>query len=783
MENSLDNFYARKSDNGDLQLLSNHLENVSNLASSFSSLANMSKLIGILHDIGKATNGFQDYLINGGRRGSVPHSLQGAFVIDDIKKDGIISKLIKEIAQMIIASHHGQLPDGLSIDGTSMFHEKLERKNEDKYFFNEIQENLGKIINQHTKYFSRLFDLSHIEIKNIIERITKNYKDKKSAEFALGLLVKYLYSCLIDADWLDSFLFASDNKQINDKVNWEDLIEKFELNISKFKINNEISMARHKISNECKNASTRPTGIYQLSVPTGGGKTLSSMRFALYHTYRHNKKRIIYVIPYLSIIEQTARTLRDILNLEKESPIILEHHSNITQLEIDEHNSYRRQAISRWDSPIIITTMVQFLETVMSSRGGSLRKFHNMEDSIIIFDEIQFLPTNSIHLFNEVVTFLSKVLNTTIILCTATQPLIEKTVRKNLLLADNPHLINNASHYFNNLRRTNVVVEKEMDISGLAGLIHEKIIHNTNCLVIVNTRKTALDLYSKVAENIKHVKVFHLSTSMCPNHRSDVFREIKECLSKKEKIICISTQLIEAGVDISFSCVIRAMAGMDSILQAAGRCNRHGESSKPQNVYVVPLKNENLDKLQEIKIGKELSQRVYNEFKGFDYLDQKILDTYYEYYFYQMRNIMDFPTKNTSSVYEMLSTNITGKNNYKNITGKTFNKHIGHAFATADESFYVIAKNSQPVVVYYDESEKLIEDYKKSFSKNEKLRIIKQLEKYSVSLYKEYEFKILSEMGAITVINDEFGIQILDKKYYNESTGVVLKINAADLII
>jgi CRISPR-associated endonuclease/helicase Cas3 len=590
---------------------------------------------------------------------------------------------------------------------------------------------------------------------------------------------------LVDADRLDAYLSKIGEVYSENKADWDSLITKFEAKLGEFPQITNIEKIRNGISDKCKNAADKETGIYQLSVPTGGGKTLSSLRFALHHAKKFNKKRIIYVIPYLSIIEQTSKEFKKNLDIADDDAILLEHHSNVVAPENDDDRGFRKLATERWDNPIIITTMVRFLETVMSSKVGDLRKFHNMQDSVIIFDEIQSLPIKSIHCFNEAVSFLSKICGATVLLCTATQPLLGRTERNNLLLADNPDLIENTEEAFRELKRTEIKIEKYKTADEFAQFIYDKADENGNCLAIVNTKKTAREIYEKIQElNVdKTFEIYHLSTSMCSKHRFAVLEKIKAALACK-KIICVSTQLIEAGVDISFSCVVRSMAGLDSIAQAAGRCNRNGEAGKTKEVYVVPI-DEYLEKLPDIKIGREKSEQIIGENPNADYLSQNILNAYYNYYFTVRKGEMDFSVNGTGSVYEMLSLNKTGKDNYKNITGKEFKHYICHAFASADENFAVIAHNTQSVIVYYDDAETLLERYKQSVNINnikEQINIIKKLEKLSVSLF-GYEIKHLCDNRAVKVWDDEFGIMVLDKNYYSDELGVIMEIKPKDLIV
>jgi len=764
------------------QLLSEHLSNVAKLSASFSESKNLSRLIAILHDLGKAISTFQDYLKNGGERGSVVHSRQGAFFLDDYLNGSsdIAKLLLKEIVALSTMAHHGSLYDGISPDGRDVFLEKLTEKENERYRYLEAKRNSANVFSDLESNINELVNLAKEEINTIVSQINNVYHSRESAQFALGLFVKYIYSCLIDADRLDAYSFDI-NEQTDPVVSdWASLINTFEEKIRSIPVESEIAAIRQSISSKCKEAAIKHTGIYQLSVPTGGGKTLSSLRFALHHCKTENKERIIYVIPYLSIIEQTAAEFHNIFNLNEDNNILLEHHSSIVLPDDEEEQKSRKLAAARWDAPIIITTMVQFLETVMSAKGSDLRKFHHMSNAVIIFDEIQSLPIKTIHVFNEVASFLAKVCNTTILLCTATQPLLGSTERENLLLEDEPDLVD-TDGLFENIRRTVLVAEAERDIDAFADFVEEKALINRNCLAIVNTKSVAREVFDKLKSS-NSFTVFYLSTYMCSTHRADTIARIKKALSDKDKIICVATQLIEAGVDISFKCVVRAAAGLDSVTQAAGRCNRNEESKTPKEVYIVPLKNENLDKLDDIKCGKDITERMIRENSGADLLSPAIMKQFYEHYFYNRRNLMDYRSDN-GSIYDMLSINNAGRGNYKNRTGKECPCLIAQAFRTASEKFSVIDKNTESVVVQYSEAEKLMDAYRQQPNDRmtkTKLNIIRKLEKYSVSLY---SWEIDKLAGAISILDEETGIRFLDKFHYAEDIGVVFEADPNNYIV
>lgn len=778
------NIIARKTADGRMQNLDDHLKSVAHISSFNSLCPNISKLIAQLHDIGKLSDQFQVYIKDGGERGSVVHAWQGVFLANELFDDlSSEATLLKEVIAFSVTGHHNYISDGLSTDGSTNYYDKLLNTMDIKYSYDCIK---NKVQEEDKIELINLFIEAKQEINILIENIRKIYSSKNSANFALGLFTKYIYSSLIDADRLDAYLFDLNEKYRIKKFDWDEIIDTFEHNLLKFSSDNQINRIRKEISDRCKAAAAKESGIYQLLVPTGGGKTLSSLRFALHHCKKHNKKRIIYVIPYLSIIEQTAKSIRENLNMDVNDEFVFEHHSNIIEPDDEKSAEIRKLTASRWDNPIIITSVVQFLDTVMSSKAGKLRKFSHMADSVIIFDEVQSIPTKTIHCFNEVVTFISKILNATVILCSATQPTFESTQRKNLLLNENPKLIEITAE-LNNLKRVKIINESPKSLQGATDFILDKAYENGNCLVIVNTKKSALEIYKSIKSQIIGFEIFHLSTSMCPEHRIKVIESIKKGLDVNKKIVCISTQLVEAGVDISFSCVIRAMAGLDSIAQASGRCNRNCESSETKAVYTFALSDENIDKLPDIKSGKEIAESIIqNRNSDVDLLEESIMNLYYQNYFKNKGSQMDYPLKGSETIYAMLSNNEYGRGNYHNKTGNIFPHIISHAFHTADMNFNVIDEKTKSVVVFYGDAEELIIKYRQQpvniFTK-EKAKILKKLQRYSVELY-DWQLQELSKNQALSILDEQTGIIILDKNYYSEDdVGVVLEIIQDNLIV
>lgn len=472
---------ARKDEEGNTQTLYDHLHGAGRLASGFEDeFADISRTAAVLHDVGKVAQQFQTYLLSDdGHRGDVQHARQGAFVVNDFfESKGEIEEIAKEILELAISKHHGGLPDCIDESGNRAFllgFTESDKSNE-KYAYQEIKRGLNGLALDLQSNFRG----SAEDIACFLKKIKSLGMSKDSIYFYLGLLVKLIYSRLVDADRTDAACFETRKQYRPNTVDWQNLISRLDKSMRSFDSSSEINRIRHQINEQCCLAGARETGIYRLSIPTGGGKTLASLNFALHHALKTGKHRIIYVIPYLSITTQTAKTFRDVLGLNADSDVLLEHYStagmqrsadvadNASSEFEDAGEHQRKLAAERWDNPIIVTTMVEFLETVMSARGTKLRKFHNMADSVIIFDEIQSLPMNTINLFNEIVSFLSKITNSTILLCSATQPLLEKTKRENLLLSEKPDLIAETESYEDKLRRTRMLTTYEI-IQGASG--------------------------------------------------------------------------------------------------------------------------------------------------------------------------------------------------------------------------------------------------------------------------------------------------------------------------
>ncbi len=803
--------HLRETDNTP-QHLWTHLQNVSEIAGKFAAscgLKEHGQVIGLLHDLGKASWEFQKYICSAvgiidpdsddyedpiAKKGKIDHSSAGAQILYRyFSERGPEGQLAAQFLSLCIASHHSGLIDCLAPNGENNFLRRIE-KSEDLTHYSEAWNALEK--NERKEIDALLSAGVEKKIVDVLNHLKEKNDSKATFIFKCGLLIRFLFSCLIDADRLDTANFESPKdaqlRNVSDYRSWETLIERFGYKLREFenkKSKNEIDELRDQVSQACLGFSAKPKGIYQLKVPTGGGKTLASLRFALNHAAHHKMERIIYVIPYTSIIDQNADEVRKILEDKDDAgkyvdKVVLEHHSNLTP----EEESRRHNLLAEnWDAPVIFTTQVQFLEALFGHGTRSARRMHQLANAVIIFDEIQTIPVRCVHLFNVALRFLVQGCGSTVVLCTATQPLLDKIEPIHYALSIQPEqrMIPNEEELYKKLRR--VEVHDSRKIGGwsdeeVADLTLQELQVKGSALVIVNTRNAARSLYQAISAKT-NLEIYHLSTNMCPAHRLKILGEIKERLMSGSPVICVSTQLIEAGVDIDFGSVIRYIAGLDSIVQAAGRCNRSGRRNGLGNVWIVNPTHENLDKLQDIGIGIDVSNRLLDEYRGCpevfdnDILGLGMISSFYNYYFYERRNEMKYPVGKKSpigredDIFNLLSTNTLSVAEYQRIAKSDLPLVFRQSFQAAAKSFEVIDSFKIGVIApFQEEGKKIIEDLCGAFGMEKEHRLLRRAQRYSVNLL-PYEFKKLMAEKAISEIRSETGIFYLDKQYYSDQFG------------
>ena len=790
------------------QSLRDHLLNTQKYAEKYASdlsLEHVAGLAGILHDLGKYQSKFQEYIIESTRKGdqskkgSIDHSSFGAIFLRDFISENFSEKEnyydfldFGSILENAIFSHHNYLglKDYINPDLMSPFLNRIEKFKDDeekKRQLKKCKELFYKDViteEKFTKYFQLAFNEYEAFISKIRNKVTlkteqiSNENEKNNKQVMLELQAKYflseyVYSCLLDADRTDATAF-----KLSKNPNFSDNTELFEKYYSKLvgklhklnkNDNSKINQLRAEISEECDQAAERPSGIYTLSASTGSGKTLASLRFGLKHAKLYHKKHIIYVLPYITIIEQNSEVIRKFLNDNKDdSQNILEFHSNVSQKVADKSEETTNAldlTEDSWDSPIIVTTMVQFLDSIFASGTKHRRRFHNLCDSIVIFDEVQKVPIKCLDMFNEAVNFLKNFGNTNVLLCTATQPALEE-VKQKLDLNIDHEIIPNLIEHEQQFKRVEFI-DKTQNDDGIdlvlnsiqaAELIFKKSQNFKSILGIFNT----IDVTKKIYSNLKNkfdsisdqIKLEYLSTNMCPADRKERIKNVLNLVKEGKRVICISTPLIEAGVDASFECVFRSLSGLDSLVQAAGRCNRNNEL-KLGKVYLLNMdpSEEHIAKLNEVKTGKDQVLELLSEgIKADDFLNANVIKKYFEMFYSKLASTMSYPTNGIN-----LENYIDGIKNVHELAYQSKRKDASKfeqltqfsGSETIAKYFQVIKNNTKSVLAPYgDKGEKLIADLNGNQDINSLIMLVKDAQPYIVNLY-DNKFNQLFEEGDI----------------------------------
>lgn len=770
------------------QTILDHLEETAQVAKRLGTplrIGCLAYLAGLFHDLGKFRKEFERYIratvYEDSKRNqkTLNHSSAGAiYIYQRFYKGSEIEKLTAQLICEAILSHHG-VNDCMSVKGEDCFRKRVE--NLDNLDYDEIMKNLqnSSISEDDT---DKVFQQAVKEVTYFKEEISRS---KLSSGFTNGLIERMLLSVLIDADRLGTAVFCGDRSPADletQEINWKIPGFRLEQTLADFPQEEGVFAIRRKIADECLEFSGRPSGIYRLSVPTGGAKTLSSMRYAINHAKIYKKKRIFYIGPYLSILEQNSQVFRKAVGEE----MILEHHSNVI-LEEDKEDDYNqyRHLTENWDNAIIITTFVQFLNTLFEAKTGAVRRFHNLADSVIIIDEIQSLPINMLHLFNMTMNYLSHLCHTTILLCSATQPVLER-VPLPIHMSEPPDIISDVDGLYKELKRVRVKdIPGMLSTEKLCSFLRERMNQEKDILVILNTKKAVETVYRELKmileERQEPVTLIHLSTSMCPEHRLAYISEMKN-RDSKERLICVSTPLIEAGVDLSFSCVVRSYAGLDSIAQAAGRCNRNGEQEEG-TIYLIHYEVERLGYLEQIRKGAECSESVVDRFQRNreeyhdDLLSRPALAAYYENYYHDadQKRLMNYPLKGeNTTILDLLSCNMTGKYAYNEIHRgkKDPDLALSQAFKAAGEKFTVIDQNTIGVLVPFGEGEMIISKLNGELDRREIMGWIRKGQRFTVNFYR-HKVDELTRLGAIAQLKNG-NILALKNGFYDENLGVVI---------
>jgi CRISPR-associated endonuclease/helicase Cas3 len=803
---------------GAIQPLAAHLVGVADLSKSFAGkvgFAHQGELIGLLHDLGKYSEAFQVYLKSAvgllnqdededfvdaaGLKGKIDHSTAGAQLVwRELSRHGQVGQIVGQMLALCIASHHSGLIDCLTSDINSLGEDAFSRRINKASERTHLDEALAKA---DETILARSRDLiSHPALldtlRGVVGKIVTH--DKTVGEVVIcqkvGLLTRFLFSCLIDADRIDTADFEQPKvakQRLHGRYpDWDALIARLEGHLGRLEPRHPIDHLRQEISRHCLDSAPRGKGIYTLTVPTGGGKTLASLRFALHHANQgmngRKMDRVIYVIPFTSIIDQNADVMRSILEPPGTEPggVVLEHHSNLTP---DEQSWRGKILAENWDAPIICTTSVQFLETLFGAGTRGARRMHQLANAVLIFDEIQTLPVNCVHLFNNAINFLVEQCGSTVVLCTATQPLLDQVDPKKgaIRIPQGNELMPDVKGLFDRLKRVEVVNRRKpggWTNDEIVGLALDEIHRSGSCLVIVNTKNSAQTLY-RLCQKQATVPVYHLSTNMCPAHRKTILAQIRDRLTRQEPVLCISTQLIEAGVDVDFGSVIRFTAGLDSIAQAAGRCNRNGRHETGL-VHVVNPEDEALGMLPDIRVGRDKAERVLDDYEEdpAKFENNRIgpgaMGWYYQNYFFARKDTMDYPVSahtlgHSDTLLNLLSVNSMAVAEHGRRNGHAPNLYLRQSFMAAAKAFKAIDAPTRGIIVPYSEAGRaLLTDLCAAYMPDKEFSLLRQAQQFTVNVFPNV-LERLMEARVVREIQDGTGILFLvDSRYYSPEFGL-----------
>jgi len=704
-----------------------HLKSVAALAASHAKdfdSADWATLAGLWHDLGKYRPRFQNYIrqVSGfeadahikGEAGKAPHSTAGALLACDMFKEA------GRVLAYLIAGHHAGLDD---------WHGGLEVRLGSDEARKELNESLS--VSPPDEIFE--YDTFATDLRSI-----------PGGKEGFALWVRMLFSSLVDADFLDTEAYMKPDKPAQ-RGSWPSMLELLD------QFNNHmttlvttaastiVNQLRAEILAQCRAQASDSPGLFSLTVPTGGGKTLSSLAFALEHAVRYEKRRIIYVIPYTSIIEQTADIFRGIFG-----EAVIEHHSN-AESDPAKESSKSRLACENWDAPIVVTTNVQFFESLFARRTSRCRKLHNIVDSVVVLDEAQLLPPEFLQPILDVLNLLTRHYGVTVVLSTATQPAMSTReyfdARQNIRGLENVReIISDPDALYSALERVRVRLPVDWNIPISWDALTQELTPHESVLVIVNRRKDARELWQQMPKGTQH-----LSALMCGAHRSNAINEIKARLKEKIPTRVISTQLVEAGVDLDFPVVYRALAGLDSIAQAAGRCNREGELDKGEVVVFVPPKPAPPGFLRK---GADACRSVLHSHNG-NPLDRTLFANYFERLYFAC----DLDEQGISDLL------------------KADGQSLAVNFRTAAEKFRLIQnEDTAPVIVRYrgeSGADDTVDILINSLHKHGPERwLMRKLQRYTVNIHRRELSTLIS--GDVEEIIPGLYVQISDWLYHPE---------------
>lgn len=711
----------------EVQTVKEHSENTANLCRNYAvaELKEVMYAIGLLHDVGKYQKSFQERI--NGKNIRVEHSMCGALVAKEKYPNPL-----RILMEYCIAGHHSGIPDGgfpSDSEDQSTLMGRMKRHFDDFSFYQQE------------------LKLPSIDLNQFMKYMMKDCIDENQLVDKFAFITRYCYSCLVDADAMDTARFCNHIERRGMKADFTLCLEKLNAILDGFVCTTRLQKCRAELQKQVFSCVDSKANIYMMNMPTGSGKTLCSMKFALERAIREKKSRIIYVIPYNSIIDQTAETFETIFGNAAE---ILRHQStfciedNLDGNEDDK--TIAKQATENWNAQIIITTAVQFFESIYSNRRSKLRKLHNMADSILVFDEVHTMPLAYLQPCLEGVSFLTRFFHSEAIFLTATMPDFVQWIRSYVMSSVSFQNLLTDQSLFPIFQKCTYHYVKEMTMEDLL----QRTRAYPSSLVITNQRNSARALYQNCTG-----KKYHLSTYMTAYDRSRIIKQIKEEIARLEeefafgeeipderKITVISTSLIEAGVDLDFHAVFRELSGLEHILQSGGRCNREGKRENGE-VYIFSFQEK--ERKPQKDLGAEITRGILKKYENISSPD--CMKEYYQKLF-----TIEGEKTVKEAMYQY-TTNITSL-----------------PFAEYAKNFQLIDSEIISVVVPCDKySREQVEEIRQKGYGD-----IRKLQKYAASVY-PFQFEILRQQGVV----DDFGSGIwclTNEDYYDQEIGILFDV-------
>ena len=701
--------------NKEFQTVAQHLSGTAELCRAFAAAFGAEKdgeLAGTAHDIGKCTAGFQDRLLNGGP--VVDHATAGAIAC---------AKRGHRYVSACVAGHHGGLQD---------FGNMRTARRDDGTFYGRLLKGREEGCLEHCGESGVALPMAAISAAQGLNTLQASF------------WTRMLYSCLVDADFLDTERFMNGERDRGGCDDMAALLARLRAYIEPWQTpTTELNRLRCEILNTCMEAGRKPKGVYTLTVPTGGGKTVASLAFALRHAVEHGMQRVIYVIPYTSIIDQNAQVFRDILG----SGNVLEHHSGV-QFDLSDgaaaEDVRKALATENWDMPVVVTTAVQFFESLYAARSSRCRKLHNLANSVIIFDEAQMLPLPHLRPCVAAMASLAEQFHSTVVLCTATQPSLDDLLRTYAPSCPVTELCPQTALLYDRFCRVTFRQAGVLTDEALA----EQLNARRQVLCIVNSRKAAQKLFALLPPEGS----YHLSTLMIPAQRQALLGEIRERLMQGKLCRVVSTSLIEAGVDVDFPAVYRELAGLDSVMQAAGRCNREGKRPAEDSIVTIFERTELPPLLFRAAIGA--AREALGEGR-------------------------DPAAPETMARYFRSLRSLTGDALDKQGVIKAFTQGIEGCefpFRTVAEKFRLIDQNTYTIYIPYGEGTALLQRLQDGECSRE---LYRKLGRYAVSVYDKH-FQALYHTGALLTVPalDSDSAILTDMGLYNKLMGLSLEADS-----